>query len=72
MIRPSSREVTAALARAGFEARPAKGSHQAWQKKVGDRTRTVVVVLGKKEIPAGTMRSILNQWGISEEEYSEI
>lgn len=34
--------------------------------------RTVVAVLGKKEIPAGTVRSILAQWGIDEERLAEL
>lgn len=72
MIRPSSRVLVAALEADGFTGRPAKGSHQAFQKKLGERTVTVVAVLGKKEIAAGTMRSILSQWGISEDDFASM
>lgn len=72
--RPSSKQLIAALRLDGLEpGRRAKGSHQAFQKKVDDsQTITVIVVIGKKEIPPGTMRSILKQWGITEGRLREL
>lgn len=73
MRRPSSRQVIAALKADGFDApRPPKGSHQAFQKLVDGRTRTVVVIVGKSEIPPGTMRSIRAQWGIDEDTFEAL
>lgn len=73
MRRPSSRALIKALEADGFTApRPAKGSHRAYTKKIGDRTVVVVAIIGKKEIPAGTMRSILEQWGIDEDRFGEL
>jgi predicted RNA binding protein YcfA (HicA-like mRNA interferase family) len=66
----SSRQVAAALERAGFHAsRPAKGSHQAYEKSGPDRTLIVILPLAKKEIPRGTLRSILRQADLLEEEF---
>lgn len=62
---PSSDEVISALKKDGFLPRKTKrGSHRVFRKKLPDEmTRTVVVPLGKKEIPRGTLRSIIRQAG---------
>lgn len=49
--------------------RDATGSHQMWTREVNGVKKSTVVVLGKKEIPLGTFRSILRQLGISEQEF---
>lgn len=66
----SSRQVLKALRKAGFvKARKSAGSHQSMTKKreVGGYL-TVVVPLNRKEIPRGTLRGILDQAQITEEE----
>ena len=58
MALPSSDEVISALIRDGFHPRgKSGGSHQVFRKELPKETRTVVVPLGKKEIPRGTLRS---------------
>lgn len=71
----SSREVIAALRRDGF--RPKKkssgGSHQVFMKELPNgRKRVVPVPLGKKEIPRGTLASILRLAGLSREQFLEL
>jgi len=62
----------AALRRAGFEkTRRAKGSHQPMAHR-SEEVRIVVVPLAKSEIARGTLRSILAQSGLSEEEFLEL
>lgn len=67
----SSDQVITALTRAGFEARRrSKGSHQALVRTVpGAPTRVAVVVLGRREIPRGTLTNILKQAGLTEDEF---
>ena len=67
----SSREVIRVLEHAGFK-RGAKspGSHQVFAKSLADGTTLItVVVLGKKEIPRGTLKSILERAGLSDDEF---
>ena len=66
----SSKEIIRVLQKAGFEYAPkrGKGSHLAFVKKDKDRTR-LVIVPDKKEIPKGTLLSILEQAGLSKEEF---
>jgi predicted RNA binding protein YcfA (HicA-like mRNA interferase family) len=39
------------------------------RRRVGDRTHVTVVVLGLKEIPRGTMASIIEQAGMTVDEF---
>jgi predicted RNA binding protein YcfA (HicA-like mRNA interferase family) len=66
----SSRELVKALRRAGFEDAPkrGKGSHIALTKRTPGITR-LVIVPDRKVIPKGTLRAILEQAGISREEF---
>ena len=66
----SSKEIVRVLQKAGFEYAPqrGKGSHLAFVKKDKDRTR-LVILPEKKEIPKGTLLSILEQAGLSKEEF---
>jgi predicted RNA binding protein YcfA (HicA-like mRNA interferase family) len=61
----SSRQVIAALERNGFEFVSQRGSHVKYR-KAGSPTRTVIVPAGRKEIPRGTLRSILRQSALDE------
>ena len=67
----SSRQVIQALRRAGFLEAPdrGKGSHRAFYRAdpLG-HTRLVIVPQGK-DIPRGTLLAILNQAGLSRDEF---
>lgn len=69
MPRPiSHKSVVKVLNTNGFSAVSQSGSHVKYRKN-GDVVLTVIVRAGKKEIPYGTFRSIVNQSGISEEDF---
>ena len=63
--------VVNALTRAGFRAaRRSRGSHQTFARVHADGHKDItVVVLGKREIPRGTPRSIIRSAGLSVEEF---
>jgi predicted RNA binding protein YcfA (HicA-like mRNA interferase family) len=66
----SSRQIVAALERLGFEHKRTKGDHATYARRVeGEITRTTVVVLGKAEVPRGTLRSIIKLAGLTFEEF---
>jgi predicted RNA binding protein YcfA (HicA-like mRNA interferase family) len=69
----SSRELTRILIKEGFEYAPkrGKGSHTAFVKRGGDKTR-LVIVPDRKEIPRGTLIAILDQAGLSKERLFEL
>ena len=66
----SSKDIIRVLQKIGFEYAPkrGKGSHLAFVKKDKDRTR-LVIVPDKKEIPKGTLLAILEQAGLSKDEF---
>ncbi|RKX28278.1 MAG: type II toxin-antitoxin system HicA family toxin [Verrucomicrobia bacterium] len=68
----SSRQLTAALRKAGFRDAPrrGKGSHIALFRP-GETPRLVVVPL-RKTLPTGTVRGIIRQAGISREELLDL
>ena len=55
----SSREVTAALERLGAWHVRTRGSHATYARMTPNGRRITQVILGKREIPRGTLRSIL-------------
>ncbi|MDX2227940.1 MAG: type II toxin-antitoxin system HicA family toxin [Verrucomicrobiae bacterium] len=59
----SSREVIRILLEHGFVLVSQKGSHQKYRHQTG---RTVIVPHPRKDIPRGTMRSIIRQSGLEE------
>ena len=67
----SSDEIIAALQRGGFkQARTSKGSHATFKRRRPDGTHDVtVVLLGQKEVPKGTLDSILKLANIDYEEF---
>ncbi len=69
----SSREIIKILQKAGFEYAPkrGKGSHTAFVKKEKDKTR-LVIVPDRREIPRGTLLSILEQAGLTKEEFLKL
>jgi predicted RNA binding protein YcfA (HicA-like mRNA interferase family) len=56
----SSREIVTILIRKGFLFVSQKGSHAKYR-KIGNITAVVIVPIGKKEIPIGTLHSIIRQ-----------
>jgi predicted RNA binding protein YcfA (HicA-like mRNA interferase family) len=62
----SSADIEKTLEREGFNFVSQKGSHVKFR-KTGTPTRTVIVPAGRKEIPRGTLRSILRQSGLDED-----
>lgn len=74
MALPSSDELIKALIKDGFQPRgkSKRGSHQVFRKQLSEGARTVVVPLGKKEIPQGTFGSILRQAGLTQRELANL
>ena len=66
----SSKEIVKVLKKAGFKPAPrrGKGSHLAFLKKSGGKSR-LVIVPSQNEIPRGTLLSILNQAGLTKGEF---
>ncbi|NTU43409.1 MAG: addiction module toxin, HicA family [Nitrospirales bacterium] len=66
----SAKQVVRALKMAGFEAAPkrGKGSHLAFVKTDAGKTR-LVIVPNRDPIPKGTLLAILEQAGISKDEF---
>ena len=52
----------------GFVCISQKGSHAKFRKQ-GNSTMTVIVKMGKKEVPHGTFQSILLQSGLKESDF---
>jgi len=67
-VRPT--EVVAALKRAGFIEKRQKGSHVIMRHE--RQRRTTIVALHGKDLPAPTLKEILKQAGLSEEEFKEL
>lgn len=66
----SSDHIIKVLRRKGFIFISQKGSHAKYR-KTGKPTLTVIVPAGRKEIPAGTFRSILRQAHLTEEDFGK-
>ena len=66
----SSRQIIRILKKVGFDAAPkrGKGSHLAFMRKDSDRVR-LVIVPDRNEIPKGTLLAILDQAGMSKDDF---
>jgi predicted RNA binding protein YcfA (HicA-like mRNA interferase family) len=66
----SSKDIIRVLLKAGFEYAPkrGKGSHTAFVKINDVRTR-LVIVPDRKEMPRGTLLAILDQAGLTKDEF---
>ncbi len=66
----SSKQVIRILQKLGFEYAPkrGKGSHAAFIKVIDSQTR-LVIVPDRNEIPKGTLLAVLEQAGISKDEF---
>ncbi|MCK5319919.1 type II toxin-antitoxin system HicA family toxin [Candidatus Parcubacteria bacterium] len=58
------------LLKKGFVFISQNGSHAKY-KKIGSYTRSVIVKMGKKEIPYGTFKSILLHSGLNEDDFKK-
>jgi predicted RNA binding protein YcfA (HicA-like mRNA interferase family) len=67
----SGKEILAALQRKGFILSHVRGSHH-YLKKAGVAALVVVPVHGNKSLPAGTLRSILRQAGLTPDDLLEM
>lgn len=67
----SSAQIVSALKRAGFKTMgKSRGSHQVFaEDQENPARRYCTVVLGKREVPRGTLKEILKQAGLSDEEF---
>jgi len=64
----SSREIVAILLHEGFVFISQKGSHAKYR-RTGDVIATVIVPTGKKEVPVGTLLSIIRQSRLSNNKF---
>jgi len=72
MPRPITlKQVIRVLQTKGFVFISQKGSHAKFR-KIGNPTRTVIVKVGKKEIPYGTFQSILLLSGLKEGDFRDL
>lgn len=67
----SGREVVRALNHGGYALSPVRGSHH-YLRKPGVAALVVVPVHGSRDLPAGTLRSILRQARLSVEEFNQL
>ena len=65
----SSKEIVEILSRAAFVFISQKGSHAKFRSKIDARMATAIVPMGKKEVPLGTLRSIIRQSGLAREDF---
>ena len=66
----SSWQLVSALERLGcYQGRTGKGSHVIYFRKLPNRTVTAAVVLGRNQVPKGTLRRILDSLEISPDEF---
>lgn len=68
---PSALEVIKALSSQGFQVISQKGSHIKMKKKIPDKT-LVVIVPDHPEISAGTLKSIIRQAGMTDDEFVKL
>ena len=66
--RPSSDEIVKVLRRHGFVLVSQKGSHAKYR-RTGSPSRTVIVPMGRKNLLVGTFHSIIEQAGLTEDDF---
>jgi predicted RNA binding protein YcfA (HicA-like mRNA interferase family) len=66
--RASGKAVVQALRRGGFALSHVRGSHH-YMKKSGVAALVVVPVHGNRDLPKGTLRAILNQAGLTVDDF---
>ena len=65
----SSKEIAQVLSKFGFSHISQKGSYGKFANSTG---KVVILPMPKKEIPEGTLRSILRQAGINKDEFKKL
>lgn len=65
----TAKEVLAKLIRTGFEIKRQSGSHKILKHPDGRQT---YIAMHTKDIPTGTLKNILKQVGINEEDFRKI
>ena len=68
----NGRQITRALQRGGFEVIRIRGSHHVLRKPGAPNTKVIVPVHGSRDIPPGTVQSIIKQAGLTIEEFSDL
>ena len=70
----ASRQVIAALRRAGCEDAPrrGKGSHRALIRRMADGGTRIIIVPNRQSLPRGTLRAILKQAGLTPQEFLKL
>ena len=68
---PSAHEVIKALNSQGFQVISQKGNHIKMKKKAPDKI-LVVIVPDHPEIPSGTLKSIIRQAGMTDDEFVKL
>ena len=68
----SADELVRALRRGGFRLDRVRGSHALFERQDEHGTRTVVVPLGRRDMPKKTVHSILEQAGWSEKDLQRL
>ncbi len=66
----SSARIVKVLLKKGFVFISRKGSHAKFR-KIGTATLTVIVPIGRKEMPGGTLKSILRQANLNENDFGK-
>ncbi|MGD0996486.1 MAG: type II toxin-antitoxin system HicA family toxin [Candidatus Bathyarchaeia archaeon] len=67
----SGLKIIKALGKAGFQVVGRKGSHVRLKRKTADRVYIVVVPV-HPEVKTGTLKSILRQAGLTDEEFADL
>jgi predicted RNA binding protein YcfA (HicA-like mRNA interferase family) len=65
----SGRQIVQALERGGFELIRVRGSHHMLRRPGFPKTKVIVPVHGSQTTPPGTVRSIIEQSGLTVEEF---
>jgi predicted RNA binding protein YcfA (HicA-like mRNA interferase family) len=68
----SGKQVLRALERGGFEIVRVRGSHHTLRRPGIPGSKVIVPVHGAHDLPPGTMRSILEQSGLTIEEFTSL
>jgi len=66
------REVRRKLQAAGFVEISQKGSHVKFMKSGPDGVRIAIVPRHSRDVPVGTLRSVLNQAGLTPDEFDNL
>ena len=66
------KELLKALLKAGFQVKRQRGSHVFIERVQGVDTRMTSISLHSKPMPYGTLRAVMKQAGLSEEELDDL